>query len=92
MRVINTLGVFAVANAMTRNFQRLADGIEMKADDAWSQSYGRNATLCRQAPHGRFTNLKVPGKLFCSQKFFTFLFFHSCGRVYDFGGNDNATR
>lgn len=32
LRVVNTFGVLAVPNAMTRNFQRLTHRIEMETD------------------------------------------------------------
>ena len=66
LSVVDTFGVLAVTNTMTRNFERLTHGIEMKADYSWRQSHGRNATLRSQASHRRFADLQNRGYLFGS--------------------------
>src|SRR6266496_2930858 len=67
------LGV--VGSQMTRtgaawDIQCFAHGVEMKTDDARSQTHGRNASLLSHATHGGLAHLKDFGELLGGKKFF----------------------
>src|SRR5437868_11651441 len=67
LRVVG-LQVMRAGNA--RHVQCFTNRVEMKANDAWRQAHGGNASLLGQTPHGRFAHLQNFGELFRGQKLF----------------------
>ena len=63
LRVVDTFRILTVSNTITRNFQRLTHGVQMKSNYSRRQPNGWYPAFSCEPSYSRFANLQMFRKL-----------------------------